>query len=76
MGLYYRDNFDVDYRAIRYVGIMSPEEQAFHGTTDYSSGKEIFVYIYKFRYDLESSEWGVKILSLFRKRTKVVYDVY
>ena len=43
MGLYYREKYDVDYRAIRYVGIMSAEEQAFHGTTDYSSGK----YFYK-----------------------------
>lgn len=44
MGLYYRDKFDVDYRAIRYVGIMSPEEPALNGTTDYSSGKETFFY--------------------------------
>ena len=37
MGMYYRDKFGVDYRAIRYPGIMSSEKFAFNGTTDYST---------------------------------------
>ena len=40
LGKYYKDKFGVDFRCIRYPGIMSSEEYEYHGTTDYST--EIF----------------------------------
>ena len=39
LGAYYKQRYGVDFRALRYVGIMSGEELPMHGTTDYSTGK-------------------------------------
>lgn len=39
LGSYYHDTHGVDFRSIRYPGIMSAEKFAFNGTTDYSTCK-------------------------------------
>ena len=39
MGQYYADKYGVDFRAIRYPGVISSAKYAFNGTTDYSTGK-------------------------------------
>ena len=39
LGKYYKAKFGVDFRAIRYPGVISSAKYAFNGTTDYSTGK-------------------------------------
>lgn len=39
LGQYYHDRFGVDFRCIRYPGVISSQKYAFNGTTDYSTGK-------------------------------------
>jgi threonine 3-dehydrogenase len=40
LGNYYNKIYGIDFRSIRYPGVISPEEYESHGTTDYAS--EIF----------------------------------
>jgi len=40
LGQYYHDRYGVDFRCIRYPGVISSQKYAFNGTTDYST--EIF----------------------------------
>ena len=48
MGEYFGKKFDLDYRSIRYPGIISSQKFAFNGTTDYST--EIFFHALENRY--------------------------
>lgn len=40
LGSYYNVKYGVDFRSIRYIGVVSPYEYAYNGSTDYAS--EIF----------------------------------
>lgn len=48
MGDYFSKKFDMDFRSIRYPGIISSKKFAFNGTTDYST--EIFFHALENRY--------------------------
>jgi len=37
IGNYYNHKFNVDFRSIRYPGVIAPYEYESHGTTDYAS---------------------------------------
>jgi threonine 3-dehydrogenase len=45
MGNYYHARYGVDFRSLRYPGVISPTEYESHGTTDYAS--EIFFSAFK-----------------------------
>lgn len=48
MGDYFAKKFEMDFRSIRYPGIISSKKFAFNGTTDYST--EIFFHALENRY--------------------------
>jgi threonine 3-dehydrogenase len=43
IGIYYNRKYGVDFRSIRYPGVISSEKYDFNGTTDYSTG---LLYLY------------------------------
>ena len=48
LGEYYKRKLGMDFRSIRYPGVISSEKFAFNGTTDYST--EIFFHALENRY--------------------------
>jgi len=48
IGDYYRNKFGMDFRSIRYPGVISSEKYAFNGTTDYST--EVFFHMLENRH--------------------------
>ena len=40
LGEYYVDRYNLDFRSLRFPGVISSEKFAFNGTTDYSTGKQ------------------------------------
>lgn len=41
LGEYYHNRYGLDFRCMRYPGVISSEKYNFNGTTDYSTGKSI-----------------------------------
>lgn len=50
LGTYYHDKFGVDFRSLRYPGVISSELYAFNGTTDYAT-EMIFEVLEKGKYE-------------------------
>jgi len=48
MGSYFADKYEMDFRCLRYPGVISSEKFAFNGTTDYST--EIFFHAMENKY--------------------------
>ncbi len=58
LGTYYNKKFGVDFRCIRYPGVISSEKYAFNGTAMYSTCKFLIDYNFRIEIFFEALENG------------------
>ena len=77
LGTYYTNKYDLNFRSIRYPGIISSEMYAFNGTTDYSTCNNFLYCLKHFEFrNIFRSFRKESLYLLPQKRNFLTNDVY